>query len=91
MAKKTKLFRHNTRKTKEEVSEFLQELGQKIAEGQVVLKQTPDDLTLEMPQNMSLKVKVNKKNKKVKGTRHKMTIILSWYDSDTRDDPLALG
>jgi amphi-Trp domain-containing protein len=91
MAKKTKLFRHKTYKTKEEVSEFLQELGQKIGEGEVVLKQTPDDLILDMPQHLSLNVKVNKKNKKVKGTRHKMTISLSWYDSDHRDDPLALG
>ena len=91
MAKKNKLFRHKTRKTKEEVGEFLQELGQKIAEGELVLKQTPDDLILDMPQHMSLKVKVNKKNKKVKGTRHKMTISLSWYDSDHQDDPLALG
>jgi len=91
MAKKSKLFRNKTRKTKEEVSEFLQELGQKIAEGQVVLKQTPEDLVLEMPQHMSLKVKFIKKNKKVKGTRHKMTISLSWYDNDHRDDPLALG
>jgi len=91
MAKKTKLFRHKTYKTKDEASEFLQELSQKIAEGQVVLKQTPDDLVLEMPQHMSFNVKVNKKNKKVKGTRHKMTISLSWYDSDHQDDPLDLG
>lgn len=91
MAKKTSLFQHKTRKTKEEVSEFLQELAQKIAEGQVVMKQTPDDLVLNMPQHMSLKVKVNKKNKKGKGTRHKMSISLSWYDNDHQDDPLALG
>jgi len=91
MAKKTKLFRHKTRKTKEEVGEFLQELGQKIAQGELVLKQTPDDLVLDIPQHLSLKVKVNKKNKKVKGIRHKMTISLSWYNSDHQDDPLALG
>jgi len=91
MAKKTKLFRHKTYKTKEEVSEFLQELGQKIGEGDVVLKQTAEDLVLDIPQHLSLKVKVNRKNKKVKGTRHKMTISLSWYDSDHQDDPLALG
>lgn len=91
MAKKVKLFRHKTYKTKDEVSEFFQDLGQKIAEGQVILKQTPEDLVLEMPNHMSLNVKVNKKNKKVKGTRHKMTISLSWYDIDHQDDPLALG
>ena len=91
MAKKVKLFRHKTFRTKEEVSQFLQELGQKIAEGEVVLKQTPNDLVLDMPNHLSLNVKVNKKKKPVKGIRHKMTIKLTWYDSDHQEDPLALG
>jgi len=91
MAKKVKLFRHKTYKSTNEVSEFLQELGQKIAEGQVILKQTPEDLVLEMPDHMSLNVKVNKKKKPAKGTRHKMTIKLTWYKSDQKEDPLALG
>jgi len=91
MAKKVKLFRHKTYRTKEEVSQFLQELGQKIAEGEIVLKQTPNDLVLDMPNHLSLNVKVNKKKKPVKGIRHKMTIKLTWYDSDHQEDPLALG
>ena len=91
MAKKVKLFRHKTYRTKEEVSQFLQELGQKIAEGEIVLKQTPNDLVLDMPNHLSLNVKVNKKKKPVKGIRHKMTVKLTWYDSDHQEDPLALG
>ena len=91
MAKKVKLFRHKTYKSKDEVSEFLRELGQKVAEGEVVFKQTPEDLVLEMPNHMSLSVKVNKKKKPVKGTRHKMSIKLTWYESDHQEDPLALG
>ena len=90
MAKKVKLFRHKAYRSKEEVSEFFQELGQKIAEGEVILKQTPNDLVLEMPNNMSLNVKVSKKKKPAKGTRHKMTMKLTWYDNDHQDDPLAL-
>jgi len=91
MAKKVKLFRHKAYKSTDEVSEFLQELGQKLAEGQVILKQTPNDLVLEMPQHISLNVKVNKKKKPAKGTRHKMIIKLTWYESDHQEDPLALG
>lgn len=91
MAIKVKLFGHKTYRSKEEVSEFFQELGQKIAEGEVILKQTPNDLVLEMPNHMSLNVKVNKKKKPVKGTRHKMTVKLTWYESDHQEDPLALG
>jgi amphi-Trp domain-containing protein len=91
MAKKVNLFRYKSYKTREDVSSFLQELGQKIAEGEVVLKQTSNDLVLEMPKHMSLNIKVNKKQKRVKGTRHKMIVKLTWYDSDHQEDPLALG
>jgi amphi-Trp domain-containing protein len=91
MAKKVKLFRHKTYKSKDEVSEFLQELGQKVAEGEVVFKQTPEDFLLEIPNHMTLNVKVNKKKKPAEGTRHKMTIKLTWNESDHQEDPLALG
>ncbi len=91
MAKKIKLFRHKTFKNKAEVSEFLKELGRKIDEGQVILKQTPEDLVLVIPDHMSLNVKVNKKKKPAKGTRHKMTIKLTWVESNHQEDPLALG
>lgn len=91
MAKKVKLFRHKTYKSKEELSEFLQELGQKVAEGEIVFKQTPEDFVLEIPNQMTLNVKVNKKKKPAKGTRHKMTIKLTWNERDHQEDPLALG
>ncbi len=89
--KKTKLFRHKARMSQAEVSEFFGQLGQKIGEGQVVLRQTPEDLVLEMPRRMQMTVKVNKKQKPAKGTRHQMTVKLTWYDEDHQEDPLALG
>lgn len=91
MAKKTRLFRQKERKTRAEVSEFIQQLGEKIGEGEIVLLQTPEDLELAIPQHMSLKVKVTKKTKPTKGTKHKLTLKLTWYDSEQDEDQLALG
>ena len=91
MAKKEKLFKQRERKSRAEVSEFIQQLGLKIGEGQVVLRQTPEDLALAMPHHMFLKVKANKKQKSAKGTRHTLTVQLTWYDADHQEDPLVLG
>ena len=91
MAKKQRLFRQKERKSRAEVSEFIRELGEKIGEGEIILRQTPEDLELAMPQHMSLKVKVTKKAKPHKGTKHKMTVQLTWYESDHEDEGLALG
>jgi amphi-Trp domain-containing protein len=91
MAKKVKLFKHKARKSRAEVSEFLGQLSQKIADGEVILRQTPEDIVLAMPPHMNLNVKANKKHKRVKGTRHTLTLKLTWYEDDHQDDPLALG
>lgn len=91
MAKKDKLFRQKERKSRAEVSEFIKALGEKIGEGQVILKQTPQDLELAMPERMFLKVKAAKKNKPVKGTGHKLTIQLTWYEEDYEGGGLELG
>jgi len=91
LAKKVKLFRQKERKSRADVSEFIRQLGEKIGEGEVVLRQTPEDLVLELPQHMLLKVKVSKKNKPAKGTRHKLTVQLTWDESDHEADRLALG
>lgn len=91
MVKKVKLFRQKERKSRAEVGEFLQDLGEKVAEGKVILRQTPDDLVVMLPENLRLKVRASKKEKRVKGTQHKLTINLSWTEGDDQDDPLSLG
>ncbi len=90
MVKKVKLIKHKERKSRVDAGNFLQQLAEKIASGQVVLQQHQDDLVLDIPHNLSMKIKVNKKNKRVKGTRHKMTIQFQWYEDD-KDAPLSLG
>lgn len=90
MAKKVNLFKHKERKNRADASDFLKQLSEKIAAGQVILQQPQDDLVLDIPHNLTMKVKVNQKNKRVKGTRHKMSIQLQWYEDD-KEGPLSLG
>jgi amphi-Trp domain-containing protein len=90
MVKKAKLFKKKERKSRAEVSEFLSQLSEKVANGQVVLRQAHDDLVLDLPHSMGMKVKVTQKEKRVKGTRHKLTLTLTWTEGD-QQEPLALG
>ena len=90
MARKAKLFKGKERKSRVEVSEFLAQLSEKVADGQVILRQVQDDLVIDLPQNMGMKVKVTRKDKPAKGTRQKLTLELTWRDGD-KEDPLALG
>ncbi len=91
MDKKQKLFRHKERKSRTEVSEFVQALGARIGEGRVVLKGVSGDQELAIPQRMDLKVKATKKQKKHKGARHKLTVQLTWYENDYEGGGLELG
>ena len=63
----------------------------KTGEGQVVLKGAGDDQALDLPQRLSLKVKASQKVKKHKGTKHKLTLQLTWYEGDYEDGGLELG
>ncbi|MBW6465315.1 MAG: amphi-Trp domain-containing protein [Brevefilum sp.] len=90
MVKKAQLYKGKERKSRAEVSEFLAELSEKVANGQVILRQVHDDLVLELPHSMGMKVKVTQKEKRAKGTRHKLTLTLTWTEGD-HEEPLALG
>ena len=91
MAKKQQLFRQKERQSRAEVSEFVRALGEKIGEGQVVLKGAGGDQTLDLPGRMQLKVKASKKDKRHKGTKHKLTVQLTWVEGDFEGGGLELG
>lgn len=90
MVKKAKLFKGKERKTRAEVSAFFAQLSEKVADGTLTLRQVHEDLVVDLPQNLEMTVKVTRKNKPTKGTRHKMSLTLTWRDGD-QDEPLALG
>ena len=90
MVKNAKLFKGKERKSRAEVSEFLSQLSEKVANGQVILRQVNDDLVLDLPHSIGMKVKATQKDKRTKGIRHKLTLTLTWSEGD-HEEPLALG
>lgn len=88
--KKAKLFRGKVSRSRADVSKFLAQLSEKVANGQVILRQEPGDLVLDIPASLDMKIKVTEKAKPVKGQRHKLTLSLTWREGDP-SDPLALG
>ena len=90
MVKKAKLFTGKARTSRAEVSEFLRQLSDKVASGQVTLRQAGDDLVLDLPGSLEMKVRAVRKHKPNKGTCHTLTLKLTWREGD-QGEPLALG
>jgi len=90
MAKKENLFTGKTHQTRAEVGEFLMQLGEKVTNGQVTLRQAGDDLVLDLPANLGMKVNVTRKAKPANGSRVKLNLKLAWREGD-QEEPLALG
>lgn len=91
MGKETKLFKSEERKNRSEVSDFLHQLADKINDGQVVLRQGKDNITLTMPHNLILEIQVEDEDKKRKGIQHSLEVEIKWFDDDSSGGPLELG
>jgi amphi-Trp domain-containing protein len=91
MGKETRLFKSEERKTQMEVSSFLHVLADKIATGQVVLRQGQEELTLQLPQNLILEIQVEEEEKREKGRQHSLEVEIKWTEGETQGGPLELG
>ena len=91
MGSEVRLFKSEERRSRSEVSEFLRQIAERIAGGQVLLRQGQEELTLEIPQNLVLEVQVEDEDKKTKGIQHSLEIEIKWYDDDAQAGPLELG
>ena len=91
MGKEIRLFKSEERKSRPEVSAFLHQLADKLAEGRVVLRQGAEELTLDIPHNLVLEIQVEDEDKKSKGTQHSLEVEIKWFDSDDAGGPLELG
>jgi amphi-Trp domain-containing protein len=89
MGKETRLFKSEERKSRSDVSAFLHQLADKISEGQVVLRQGQEEITLQLPRSLVLEVQVEDEDKKAKGTQHSLEVEIKWFDDD-RGGPLEL-
>ena len=91
MGREKRLFKSEERKSRAEVSSFLHLLADKISEGQVVLRQGKEELTLSLPHSLILEVQVEDEDKKSKGIQHSLEIEIKWFDQDAEGGPLELG
>ena len=91
MGRETRLFKSEERRTRAEVRAFLHELADKVGQGQVILRQGQEELTLALPANLILEIQVEDEDKKSKGIQHSLEIEIKWFDGDDAGGPLELG
>jgi amphi-Trp domain-containing protein len=90
MGKEIRLFKSEERKSRPEVSAFLYQLADKLADGQVILRQGQEELTLTLPENLILEIQAEDEDKGAKGTQHSLEVEIKWFD-DEQGGPLELG
>ena len=90
MGKETRLFKSEERQSRSDVSAFLRQLADKIADGQVVLRQGQEEITLQLPHAVILEVLVEDEDKKSKGIQHSLELEIKWFDDDKKGGPLEL-
>ena len=90
MGKETRLFKSVERKSRLDINVFLHHLADKISEGQVVLRQGQDEITLKIPHSLILEVQVEDEDKGAKGIQHSLEVEIKWFD-DEEGGPLEFG
>ena len=91
MGRETRLFKSEESKKRSEVREFLQQIAQRIGNGEVVLRQGAEELVLQIPENLILEVEVENEDKRSKGLQHSLEIEIKWFDDDGSSGSLELG
>jgi len=91
MGKETRLFKSEERKNRADVSAFLHQLADKVAEGRVVLRQGQEEITLNIPHKLILEIQVEDEDKKSRGIQHSLEVEIKWFDDDSSGGPLELG
>jgi amphi-Trp domain-containing protein len=91
MGKEIRLFKSEERMDRAGVSDFLQQLSQKIVDGNVILRQGAEELVLQLPANLILEIQVEDEDKGSKGTQHSLEVEIKWFDHETEGGPVELG
>lgn len=91
MAKSTVLLSTEEPISRGDLSAFLRELSDKVAGGEVILRQGEEELSLDIPPSLVLEVKVEEEEKRQKGTKRTLELEFEWYDQEEGGGPLELG
>jgi amphi-Trp domain-containing protein len=91
MAKEQKIFKSEERKSLADVSDFLHQLADRVAQGQIVLRQGEEELLIQLPQDVVLEVEVEEKMTEGRATKRKLELELEWYEGDAGQGTVELG
>jgi amphi-Trp domain-containing protein len=91
MGRETRLFKSEERRNRTEVSDFLHQLADKVGEGQVILRQGAEEISLQLPHNLILEIQVEDEDKRSRGIQHSLEVEIKWFDEDAPGGPLELG
>ena len=89
MGKEVVLFKSEEKRSVQEVAGFLRELADKIAAQQVILQQGENEITLNLPAQITLEVKAEEEDKKTR-TQRSLEVELEWNVGED-SGPLTLG
>jgi amphi-Trp domain-containing protein len=80
MGKERKIFKSEDFKERQQVSEFLQQIAGRIAEGSLILRQGQQEISLEIPENLILEIQVEEEDKRERGLQHSLEIEIKWME-----------
>ena len=90
MGREVRLFKSEERHSRGNVSAFLHELADKIADGRVVLQQGTQELRLDLPASLVLEIQVvDVQNGK--RLQHSLEVEFKWFEGDSEGGPVQLG
>jgi amphi-Trp domain-containing protein len=90
MAKEIVLFKSEERKDLQSVSAFLHQLADSLENNQVILRQGTEEITLDIPNQVILELKVEEEDKKGK-TKHTLEVEIGWIEGDESGGVVTLG
>lgn len=89
MAEETVLFESEERKQLSEVAEFLRQLADRLDQHEVTLRQGEEELTLSVPDQVELEIKVEEEAKR-KGTERSLEIEIEWMEGEGGESGVVL-
>lgn len=89
MAEETVLFESEERKQLSEVAEFLRQLADRLDQHEVTLRQGEEELTLSIPDQVELEIKVEEEAKR-KGTERSLEIEIEWMEGEGGESGVVL-
>jgi amphi-Trp domain-containing protein len=90
MGRERVLFSSEERQTRPQVVTFLRDLADRIEGGEVVLKQGNKSVTVNLPHNLVLELKVETEDKKGREKRT-LEVEIEWYEGEQAETGVTLG